>query len=68
VPRRLVGEIPDRLPTRRRVVALTFDAGADNGGAPKILSALARTGGLAKAVQQYFATDPAARLRSRKPL
>ena len=40
----LVGKIPDRLPTRRRVVALTFDAGADNSGAPKILSVLARTG------------------------
>jgi peptidoglycan/xylan/chitin deacetylase (PgdA/CDA1 family) len=40
----LVGQIPDRLPTRRRVVALTFDAGADNSGTPKILSVLARTG------------------------
>ena len=38
----LVGQIPDRLPTRRWVVALTFDAGADNAGAPKILSVLAR--------------------------
>ena len=37
-----MGQIPDRLPTRRWVVALTFDAGADNGGAPKILSVLAR--------------------------
>jgi peptidoglycan/xylan/chitin deacetylase (PgdA/CDA1 family) len=44
VPRVLVGQIPDRLPTSRHVVALTFDAGADNAGAPKILSALARTG------------------------
>jgi hypothetical protein len=40
----LVGQIHDRLPTNRRVAALTFDAGADNAGAPKILSALARTG------------------------
>jgi peptidoglycan/xylan/chitin deacetylase (PgdA/CDA1 family) len=40
----LFGQIPDRLPTKRRVVALTFDAGADNAGAPKILSVLARTG------------------------
>jgi peptidoglycan/xylan/chitin deacetylase (PgdA/CDA1 family) len=39
-----VGQIPDRLPTTRRVVALTFDAGADNAGAPKILAALARAG------------------------
>jgi peptidoglycan/xylan/chitin deacetylase (PgdA/CDA1 family) len=40
----LVGQIPDRLPTMRRVVALTFDAGADNAGAPKILTALANAG------------------------
>ena len=40
----LFGEIPDRLPTSRRVVALTFDAGADDAGAPRILAALARTG------------------------
>jgi peptidoglycan/xylan/chitin deacetylase (PgdA/CDA1 family) len=38
------GQIPDRLPTRRHVVALSFDAGADNAGAPKILAVLARTG------------------------
>lgn len=38
----LVGQIPDRLPTAQHVVALTFDAGADNAGAPKILAALAR--------------------------
>jgi peptidoglycan/xylan/chitin deacetylase (PgdA/CDA1 family) len=40
----LVGRIPLWLATTRRVVALTFDAGADNAGAPKILSVLARTG------------------------
>jgi peptidoglycan/xylan/chitin deacetylase (PgdA/CDA1 family) len=40
----LVGRIPERLPTNQRVVALTFDAGADNAGAPKILAALARAG------------------------
>jgi peptidoglycan/xylan/chitin deacetylase (PgdA/CDA1 family) len=40
----LGGIIPDRLPTRRHVVALTFDAGGDDAGAPKILSVLARTG------------------------
>jgi peptidoglycan/xylan/chitin deacetylase (PgdA/CDA1 family) len=40
----LVGQIPARLPTTRHVVALTFDAGADAAGAPKILAALARTG------------------------
>jgi len=38
----LDGRIPDRLPTSQRVVALTFDAGADNAGAPKILAALHR--------------------------
>ncbi len=40
----LVGQIPDRLPTARHVVALTFDAGADDAGAPKILSVLERAG------------------------
>jgi peptidoglycan/xylan/chitin deacetylase (PgdA/CDA1 family) len=38
----LFGQIPDRLRITRHVVALTFDAGADNAGAPKILAALAR--------------------------
>ena len=44
VPRRPVldGQIPDRLPTTQHVVALTFDAGADNAGAPKILATLSR--------------------------
>lgn len=42
--RTLVGQIVDRLPTRRRVVALTFDAGASDAGAPKILAALRATG------------------------
>jgi peptidoglycan/xylan/chitin deacetylase (PgdA/CDA1 family) len=40
----VAGQIPDRLPTERRVVALTFDAGADRAGAPKILGALSRAG------------------------
>jgi peptidoglycan/xylan/chitin deacetylase (PgdA/CDA1 family) len=40
--RLLGGQLPDRLPTNRRVVALTFDAGANNAGAPKILPVLAR--------------------------
>jgi peptidoglycan/xylan/chitin deacetylase (PgdA/CDA1 family) len=44
-PHRVItGQIPDRLPTTRRVVALTFDAGADNVGAPKITAALVRAG------------------------
>jgi peptidoglycan/xylan/chitin deacetylase (PgdA/CDA1 family) len=40
----LIGRIPDRLPTEEHVVALTFDAGADNAGVPRILSLLARNG------------------------
>lgn len=43
----LVGQIPDRLPTTRRVVALTFDAGGDDSGAAKITAALARSGATA---------------------
>lgn len=50
--RLLVGQIPDRLPTTRRVVALTFDAGADNAGAPKILAALAK----ARVAATFFMT------------
>jgi peptidoglycan/xylan/chitin deacetylase (PgdA/CDA1 family) len=44
VPRRLVGQIPDRMPMNRHLVALTFDAGANDAGAPKILPVLERTG------------------------
>lgn len=40
----LVGRIPDHLPTSQHVIALTFDAGADNAGAPSILATLARAG------------------------
>lgn len=40
----LVGQIPDTMPTSQHVIALTFDAGANNAGAPKILSVLARAG------------------------
>jgi peptidoglycan/xylan/chitin deacetylase (PgdA/CDA1 family) len=43
----LVGRIPERIPTNQRVVALTFDAGADDGGAPKIFAALTRAGATA---------------------
>jgi peptidoglycan/xylan/chitin deacetylase (PgdA/CDA1 family) len=48
----LVGRIPERIPTNQRVVALTFDAGADDGGAPKILAALAR----GRATATFFMT------------
>lgn len=47
VPRRLVGQIPDRMPMKRHLVALTFDAGANDAGAPKILPVLKRTGAAA---------------------
>jgi peptidoglycan/xylan/chitin deacetylase (PgdA/CDA1 family) len=40
----LSGQIPTRLPTSRRVVALTFDAGAGDTGVPKILTTLQDTG------------------------
>lgn len=42
VPRRLVGRVPTVLPTRRRLVALTFDAGANDAGLPKITATLRR--------------------------
>ena len=48
----VTGQIPDRLATGRHVVGLTFDAGADNAGAPKILAALAR----ADATATFFMT------------
>ena len=57
-PRLERGQIPDRLPTGRRVVALTFDAGADNAGAPKILAALSR----AHAAATFFMTGRWAQL------
>jgi peptidoglycan/xylan/chitin deacetylase (PgdA/CDA1 family) len=54
----LAGRIPERLPTNQRVVALTFDAGADDGGAPKILAALAR----GRATATFFMTGRWAQL------
>ena len=39
-PRVVVGQILQRLPTQQRVVALTFDAGANDAGAAKIFAAL----------------------------
>jgi peptidoglycan/xylan/chitin deacetylase (PgdA/CDA1 family) len=58
VHRMLAGQIPDRLATSRRVVALTFDAGADDGGAPKILAALGR----ARVPATFFMTGRWAKL------
>jgi len=40
LPRALRGHIPTTLPTRKRIVALTFDAGADDAGLPRIYATL----------------------------
>lgn len=40
LPESLLGEQWDRLPTNRKVVALTFDAGGDNAGVASILTTL----------------------------
>lgn len=58
VHRLIRGQIPDRLPTKQRVVALTFDAGGNDAGAPKILAALAR----ARATATVFMTGRFAQL------
>ena len=42
IPGALIGRVPMTLPTRRRVVALTFDAGANDAGLPKIVATLER--------------------------
>lgn len=57
----LFGRIPDRIPTRSRVVAFTFDAGADNAGAPKILRALVKY----RATATFFMTGRWAELYPR---
>lgn len=44
IPPALLGKEISVLPTRHRVVALTFDAGANNAGLPSILSTLRSTG------------------------
>jgi peptidoglycan/xylan/chitin deacetylase (PgdA/CDA1 family) len=41
-PRALLGRVPSAIPTRRRVVALTFDAGGDDRGLPRIYKTLTR--------------------------
>lgn len=43
LPASLLGAEWTRLPTARKVVALTFDAGGDAGGVPSILATLAAT-------------------------
>jgi len=55
------GQIPDRLPTKQRVVALTFDAGGNDAGAPKIFTAL----GSAKAKGTFFMAGRFAQLYPR---
>jgi peptidoglycan/xylan/chitin deacetylase (PgdA/CDA1 family) len=42
LPRALIGRVPATMPTRRRLVALTFDAGANDAGLPKIAATLHR--------------------------
>jgi peptidoglycan/xylan/chitin deacetylase (PgdA/CDA1 family) len=42
LPRALAGRVPTTLPTRKRVVALTFDAGGDDAGLPRIVATLRR--------------------------
>jgi peptidoglycan/xylan/chitin deacetylase (PgdA/CDA1 family) len=42
LPRALVARIPTTFPTRRRLVALTFDAGANDAGLPRIFATLTR--------------------------
>ena len=44
LPRALVAQVPVSLPTGRRLVALTFDAGANDAGLPKIAATLTRLG------------------------
>ncbi len=44
MPAALIGRILTTLPTGRRVVALTFDAGANDAGLPKIVATLERFG------------------------
>ena len=41
-PRALIGRIPTTFPTRRHLIALTFDAGGNDGGLPKIIPTLTR--------------------------
>ena len=41
-PRALIGRIPTTFPTRRRLIALTFDGGGDDRGLPKIMATLRR--------------------------
>jgi peptidoglycan/xylan/chitin deacetylase (PgdA/CDA1 family) len=58
VPRRLVGQIEDRMPMNRHLVAMTFDAGANDAGAHKILPVLKRT----RATGTFFMTGRWAQL------
>lgn len=44
LPAALLGHVVTRIPTARKVVALTFDAGANGDGVPSILATLSREG------------------------
>jgi peptidoglycan/xylan/chitin deacetylase (PgdA/CDA1 family) len=54
----IAGQILTRLPTKRHVIALTFDAGAGAGGVPKILATLRQT----RAPATFFMTGRFAEL------
>jgi peptidoglycan/xylan/chitin deacetylase (PgdA/CDA1 family)/N-acetylmuramoyl-L-alanine amidase len=41
-PRALIGRIPTTVPTRKHLIALTFDAGGNDAGLPKIRATLKR--------------------------
>ena len=52
IPASLMGHVVSRIPTSRRVVALTFDAGANGDGVDSILSTLAKE----KVAASFFLT------------
>lgn len=58
LPRRLSGKVINRAPTRRKVVALTIDCGANQAGIPSILATLRN----AKVPATFFVTGQFARM------
>lgn len=57
IPSRLLGQDIERIPTQRKIVALTFDAGANPDGLPSILATLRRE----KVPATFFLTGEFAR-------
>jgi len=57
-PRALIGRIPTTFPTRKRLIALTFDAGANDAGVPRIFATLKRL----RVPATFFMTGHFARL------